>query len=104
MSADFDVVLMAILLLFFPFAAHAGAIGGDIWRPDPKGLLNNRLGRLIIRRMNSILFLNGCFSACAYILWRFAEGPFYWIVLVLSLPTVAAQFALAGASGAQSNR
>jgi hypothetical protein len=98
-----EIVLWSVFLLFFPYAAHAGAIGGDRWRPEPKGVLDSRIGRIVIRHMNLILLANGVFAASIYLVWKVVGSPYYWIPVIVGMPTIVAQFVLAGASAAQSN-
>jgi hypothetical protein len=94
--------MMTLVVLGAPFIAHVGAVGSDIWRPKAKGLLKGGLGEFLVRRINTVLFLNGLLFASAYVLWRNLEGPFFAIPLLLSVPTVVAQVVLAAESGRQS--
>jgi len=98
-----DVAMMAMFLLIAPFVAHMAAIDGDNWRPRPTGLLKGRVGKAIVRHMNLILAANGIFLSCIYLAWELAGTPYLYIPILLSLPTVLAQFALAGESGRQSS-
>lgn len=101
---NYDIALTALVVLFAPFIAHLGAVGSDRWRPKPTGWLKYRLGKTIVRRMNTILFVNGAFLATAYVLWELNQQPYFWIPIVFAFPGTVAQIALAAESARQSSK
>ena len=98
---DTDVLFWSFFALAGPFVAHMGAIDGDDWRPKARGLLKGRIGEFAVRRMNTILSVNGVFFAASYLAWELLEGFYFLIPLALAVPPVVMQITLAMESGRQ---
>jgi hypothetical protein len=94
--------MTAAVIAIAPIIAHIGAVGSDRWRPEARGLLKGKLGEFAGRRVLAVLLLNGFLLAGAYLAWRLLPGAYFWIPLLLALPTVALQVALAAESSRQS--